>query len=148
MTLHTFQLLYLAAAALSSGGRLGDLTSHLLISRDTMDLTIDYIVSHLSKYGYISEEDVFEEGLGKVPEPIVKKFQEFHGIEATGEFDEATSEVMQLPRCCHRDVIKREITREPSQLCEISPDEKKEEKRRTANLTLWKNPSVEKIMCI
>ena len=144
MTLHTFQLLYLAAAALSSGGRLGDITSHLLISRDTMDLTIDYIVSHLSKYGYISEEDVFEGGLGKVPEPIVMKFQEFHGIEATGEFDEATSEVMQLPRCCHRDVIKREITREPSQLCDKSPEEKEEPKRRTANLTLWKTPTVDK----
>merc|ERR1719153_508964 len=86
-------------------------------------------IKYLKKFGYISEStpgpgDIPQNspGLGNTPGKIpgkpkngssesvskaVKTFQEFAGLEATGEVDEETLKLMSLPRCGVRDLVAR-----------------------------------------
>merc|ERR1712168_880181 len=78
-------------------------------------------IKYLKKFGYISEStpgpgDIPQNspGLGNTPgrpkngssesvSKAVKTFQEFAGLEATGELDEQTLKLMRLPRCGVKD---------------------------------------------
>merc|ERR1711887_356704 len=84
-------------------------------------------IKYLKKFGYISEStpgpgDIPQNspGLGNGNTPgrpkngssesvskAVKTFQEFAGLEATGEVDEETLKLMSLPRCGVRDLVAR-----------------------------------------
>ena len=85
-----------------------------------MDVPVTDIMSHLSKYGYISDEEKAKTNLEEIPEESVKKFQEFHGIEATGKCDDATTVLMKLPRCCHKDDQKRKVRNLSNTLEDVS----------------------------
>ena len=85
-----------------------------------MDVPEARIMSHLSKYGYISDEEKAKTNLEEIPEESVKKFQEFHGIEATGKCDDATTVLMKLPRCCHKDDQKRKVRNLSNTLEDVS----------------------------
>ena len=85
-----------------------------------MDVPVARIMSHLSKYGYISDEEKAKTNLEEIPEESVKKFQEFHGIEATGKCDDATTVLMKLPRCCHKDDQKRKVRNLSNTLEDVS----------------------------
>jgi len=81
----------------------------------------DSAINYLKKFGYISEltpgpGDIPQNspGLGNTPgrpkngssesvTKAVKSFQEFAGLEATGELDEQTLKLMRLPRCGVKD---------------------------------------------
>jgi len=68
------------------------------------------VPKYLSKYGYLSDEEKAKlTNPEEIPEEGVKKFQEFHGIEPTGKCDDATTVLMKMPRCCHKDVQKRKV---------------------------------------
>ena len=75
---------------------------------DTMEVPIERVVGHLSKYGYMDEEKS-KKNPKEIPEDSIKQFQEFNGIEVTGKCDEETSFAMKLPRCSHKDVQKRKV---------------------------------------
>merc|ERR1712013_120531 len=82
-------------------------------------------INYLKKFGYISEAtpgpgDIPQNspGLGNTPgrpkngssesvSKAVKTFQEFAGLEATGEVDEETLKLMELPRCGVRDLVAK-----------------------------------------
>merc|ERR1719342_502611 len=82
-------------------------------------------INYLKKFGYISEAtpgpgDIPQNspGLGHTPgrpkngssesvSKAVKTFQEFAGLEATGEVDEETLKLMELPRCGVRDLVAK-----------------------------------------
>ena len=87
-----------------------------------MDVPVAEVVGRLSKYGYISDEEKIGTNPEEIPEDAVKKFQEFHGIEATGKCDDATSFAMKLPRCSHKDIQKRKVRNLSETNENISPD--------------------------
>merc|ERR1719342_2009979 len=82
-------------------------------------------INYLKKFGYISEAtpgpgDIPQNspGLGITPgrpkngssesvSKAIKTFQEFAGLEATGEVDEETLKLMELPRCGVRDLVAK-----------------------------------------
>ena len=82
------------------------------------------VTKHLARYGYIPGKE--EPGTKAIPETILKKYQEFHGLEATGTLDNATSELMRLPRCCNKDVMER-------------PRDLEEEEHPSRHLTIFKS---------
>ena len=114
---------------------------------DTMDVSIDRVVGHLTKYGYILEEDKSKADLKDIPENAIKKFQEYHGIEVTGKLDGTTSSVMKLPRCSHRDVQERKIrhlsdnnvTSSPAHALTLFKDCKWEKNKLTWRVTKFSN---------
>jgi len=58
----------------------------------------------LQRFGYLGTQQ-FEPGkLDDQTSDALAKFQSFHGIEATGEFDEQTKDQMTEPRCAHPDM--------------------------------------------
>ena len=112
-----------------------------------MDVSIDRVVGHLTKYGYILEEDKSKVDLKDIPENAIKKFQEYHGIEVTGKLDGTTSSVMKLPRCSHRDVQERKIrhlsennvTSSPAHALTLFEDCKWEKNKLTWRVTKFSN---------
>ena len=65
-----------------------------------MDFEVQNAMKYLVRFGYIEDQDA---KVKEIPADVLTKFQEFHGIATTGVLDDATLEVMKLPRCRVKD---------------------------------------------
>ena len=65
-----------------------------------MDSEVQNAMKYLVRFGYIENQDA---KVKEIPADVLTKFQEFHGIATTGVLDDATLELMKLPRCRVKD---------------------------------------------
>jgi len=76
----------------------------LVTARDNHHLAEDY----LAKFGYLKTSSSGKTAALRSIDSAVKEFQAFAGLRQTGELDEETVKMMEMPRCGVKDVLEEE----------------------------------------
>ncbi len=69
---------------------------------------IDKVQEYLERFGFLSKSSMAPSTMGLIEDQTsnsLKKYQEFHKLNPTGQFDDATKEQMVKPRCGMPDLI-------------------------------------------
>nr|CAB3263879.1 matrix metalloproteinase-14-like [Phallusia mammillata] len=77
-------------------------------SRDRREAEISFAKQHLMKYGYVAPDALKGDGSPAALqswEKALMEYQEFLGLDVTGEFNQETMEMMQKPRCANPDKV-------------------------------------------
>ena len=93
----------------------------LVTARDNHHLAEDY----LAKFGYLKTSSSGKTAALRSIDSAVKEFQAFAGLRQTGELDEETVKMMEMPRCGVKDVLEEEdsLSRQDWPSCPYHPND-------------------------